>query len=88
MKILIFENHLFQQVLTDANGYKIPIKKEKGIKSREAEGNIQKAISSASLPQYSLYNRNEKAVYENDHTDEMLRRPHPSVQRSENTLLR
>ena len=63
----------------------MPLKK--GKKTSEAEVNIQKSHSMASLPQSSLYNRNE-TVYENVSTDEMLRQPHQSLKRSENTALR
>ena len=87
---MIFDKHLFQQVLTEANGYKMSNIKKKGRKPRETEVNIQKSLSIAYLPQSSLYNRNENAEYENEHEpiDEMLRQPHQSVQRSENTALR
>ena len=82
----MFVKDLFQQVLTEADGYKIPSKK--GKKTSEAEVNIQKSRSMASLPQLSLYNRNEKPVHENASTKEMLIQPHQSLKRSENTALR
>ena len=85
--ILIFDKHLFQQVLTEANGYKMSNIKKKGRKPRETEVNIQKSLSIASLPQSSLYNRNEP-VYEHASTDEMLRQLHQSLRRSENAALR
>ena len=84
---MIFDKHLFQQVLTEANGYKMSNIKKKGRKPRETEVNIQKSLSIAYLPQSSLYNRNE-TVYENDSTDKMLRQPHQSLKRSEYTALR
>ena len=83
--IIIFEKHLFQERLTEAYVYKMPL--NKGKKTSEAEVNIQKSHSVASLPQSSLYNRNE-TVYENVSTDEMLRQPHQSLKRSEYTALR
>ena len=60
---------------------------KKGKKTREAEANIQKSHSVASLSQSALYNRNEP-VYENASTDEMLRQSHQRLKRSENTALR
>ena len=63
----------------------MPLKK--GKKISEAEVNIQKSRSMASLPQSTLYIRNEP-VYENASEDEMLRQPHQSLKRSENTALR
>ena len=38
----MLKEQAFQQVLTEANGNKIPNKKEKGKKSREAEVNVKK----------------------------------------------
>ena len=63
----------------------MPLKK--GKKISEAEVNIQKSHSMASLPQSTLYIRNEP-VYKNASEDEMLRQPHQSLKRSENTALR
>ena len=86
MWILILEKDLFQQVFTEGNGYKIPSKK--GKKTSEARVNIQKSRSMASLPQVSLYNRNEETIHENASTKEMLIQPHQSLNGSENTALR
>ena len=61
--------------------------RKKGKRTSEAEVNIQKSHSIASLPQSTLYNRNEP-VYKNASTDEMLRQPHQNLKRSENTALR
>ena len=66
----------------------MPNIKKKGRESNDAEENIQKTLSIPSLPQYSLYNRNEEAVYENNPTDKMSRQPHQSIKRSENTASR
>ena len=85
MWISIFKKHLFQQALTEANCYKM--QKKKGKKTREAEVNIQKSHSMASIQQSSLYNKNEP-LYENPSTDEMLRQLHQSLKRSENATLR
>ena len=80
---MIFEETFFQQVLTDVNGYKMPNINKTGRGSSEAEVNIQKSISIASLPQVSLWMKKRKVVCE-----EISRQQHQSLNKSENVALR
>ena len=87
MKINILK-HLLQQVLTEANGYKMQTSKKKVRKSSEAEVQTQKSLSMASLPQLSLCRKNGKVVFENGPSDEILRKQNQRLKKSENTALR
>jgi hypothetical protein len=80
--------HLFQQVLTEDDGYKMSTSKTKVRKSSEAEVQTQKSLSMASLPQLSLCRKNGKVVYKNGPSDEILRKHHQSLNKSENTAFR
>ena len=79
--------YLFQQVLTEAN-YKMQTSNEKVRKSSEAEVQTQKSLSMASLPQVSLCRTNEKVVFGNGPSDEILRKQNQRLKKSENTALR
>ena len=63
----------------------MPNMKKKGRKSSEAEVNVQKSLSIASLPQLSLCMKNGKVVYENGPS---AVNQHQSLKGSENAALR
>ena len=81
LNIDIWRN-FFQQVLTDVNGYKMPNINKTGRGSSEAEVNIQKSLSIASLPQVSHCMKKGKVLCE-----EISRQQYQSLKKSENAAL-